>query len=324
MKLRSCEDLLSVDISKVGINIHPAASEHYGLDPWDILNEQLSWPNSSVSLAFPHDRISVGPNEYDFNFTDRVVESVLKAKKKIRGQFGAKTKGWPEVRVAPWMLEKFSYIQHPGVIDKDPEFRKRILDYEEVSLDRYKRVLEVVQFGNEARSKRLGVTCGRYESTDFNNQEIAQGKKIAPEIPVFQNLPWDTPEAWPNLLRNSQIDILALNVYNNTRFRYLWRQLITFAGLMAFSAGKELAISEMQLAPWIEEDGEPKYPYSKVTFAEDFIRTVKNPLITFCDLWDSEQIIWKAVYKRVPQYFGILNFLRSGDLKILINQPVKA
>lgn len=289
--------------NQLGLNINVRTFGWYNLDYQKALQRLLSLPGEYVRIPIPFDIVAKERNAFNFSSTDRIIDESLKHNKKIALQLGIKTIGWPEVHAPSWLFDIVPNLAQPGTqIDAHEDVRKYVLGYLDHAASRYLGLSEIISIHveNEAFSKNLQVSDYRYLSYEFNKQEksVVQAHNQY-NRPFIQNVPIDTPQAIPYVIRNH--DILGLNVYNqaigNTPEELFW---LSINGIykIAQLLNKSICITEYQSAAWLKEDKTPLHPFSQEGFMDGLRRLQQidpNVQITF---WDLEQILWERNQKR--------------------------
>lgn len=280
--------------SQVGWNINLVGLRY---QPKDMADRLLSLPGETVRIPIPMDEVWEEKDHFNFDSTDRIIDAALEKGKKIDLQMGIKTIGWPEVHAPVWFVDQFPYLKNNGIlIDENPEAKKYILEYLSHASQRYlvNKEIRTIHVENEPFSKRLSVTRNRHLSPAFNKEEVALVRDNDPyKRPFIQNVPLDTPSAIPELLH---ADILGINIYNQHQETILEKippkvfeiGLWTYiAGIVhiARSMGKQIKITEFQIAPWNNE------PFSLTKMVEG-LREIKKIDPEFgVAFWDAEKVI---------------------------------
>lgn len=285
-----------------GININLRNLSWYGLPEIKTIDALLNLPFTHVRIPIPLDEVLPTRNTWDFAKRDLLIEKALKKNKTIHLQLGLKTIGYPEAHIPPWLLGQCPSLNKKHcVLDQETQVQEIILEYLDRCAKKYFSIQEIatLHIENEAFSKRLSVTNYRSISQQFYEKELAFIKqKDTYHRPIIQNMPFDTPEKIPYVLKNS--DIIGLNIYNQYNPTPLSQAVITTLGNVAITGvsvlnkvlQKRIYITEYQTAHWLTADKTPASPFSQQLFLNGLQQLKKlNPEIIF--LWDMEQLLWK-------------------------------
>ena len=310
--------------SQFGVHINPGNIRWFGLDQQDTLDAVLSPP------AIERARISVPPREvareedrakWNPGVRDSLIREAVAKGKKIDLQLGGfKTAGGEEVNTPMWLNIKHpELLRQHAQLDEAQEVQLFALDVVRLTADHYIRhfgdYIASIQIENEPFSKRLPLTNYRYISTRFNQQEVALVKEIMKRhnresIPILQNVPLDTPEAWWYVLTHS--DGIGINFYNQySGLRVSEDNLLRLTKLIFFVArvlGKRTFITEYQSAAWLKGDKEPHSPFDAGKRWRGLERLLKlRPEAIL--LWDVEQLLWRARDFGEMEHIEFLNSL---------------
>lgn len=290
-------------------------TDWFKLDRDRILSSQLAAPFERLRVAVRMSDVLKENGSYDFTISRTMVQRAIERGKNIDLQLGAQTYGYREVNVPRFMFNRFPYLEHPGVVlDRDPEFKKVTLDYVDAVADEFFKFPEIktIHVGNEALSEHLEVNQWRHTSVDFLIEQNEKVRKLDPlKRPLVQNLPWDTPQAAIWLLKDSDIEIMALNVYNNTSLQSLLWKWVEEMHRLSVIFGKKFAVSEYQTAPWIDEQKKLVYPYSTEEFKSGFQKLMPFP-VEFFHLYDWQQLLWRTGNNE-EEFHDQYSYIMNGD-----------
>lgn len=287
--------------SQLGVNINTKNIRWFhGKDKErEIVESLMDLPVDHVRIPLPFDEIMAHPDKPNFATTDWIIDMALQKGKRIHLQMGLKTINWPEFHLPQWFTEKFPEVVQPHVqIGTRPERDEIIEQYIEACSRRYlqgktKNDIDSLQLENEAFSQNLSVT-NRSVHPELQQKETAVVKRFAPDIPLLQNIPWDTFWKSPHVYSTS--DIVGLNVYNQAG-QHEWTQPFLWTALRGAKMwgrvkGKKIVIPEYQAGAWLGGNKEPDYPYTFEEFKNglEHIHSIK-PDITF--LWAMELHVGK-------------------------------
>lgn len=156
------------------------------------------------------------------------------------------------------------------------------------------------------------MTRFRSISPDFYQKELRLLKMFDPDgkFKVLQNMPIDTPEMIPFVLRHS--DAIGLNVYNQHNNLWLPDSFYTkfYWGLMgaafiaAAGSGKEVKVTEFQIGAWLNQYKKPTTSFGLAGVADGLSRIKTLAPGADVDFWGTDQAIWGKNNQ-------ILNFIRS-------------
>ncbi|MBI4100743.1 hypothetical protein HY439_03330 [Candidatus Microgenomates bacterium] len=298
------KEVLKSSTPQFGVNIRPEALHWFGLDQKDALETLFTLPATErLRIAVPFDQVAKTDGGWDVKVREKLIEETLAQGKGIDLQLGIKTIGWPEAHLPDWLVNYFPYLVQRGeILDKDPRVQELFLEYVDRTADFYLRYqgIKSVQVENEVGSKRLPITKYRRISIDFNEREVTAVRKYIQkhrqgQIPILQNFPFDTPEAWLYVLRNS--DIIGLNIYNQQEGEsvpenFLWGAA-DVASRISRILKKQVFITEFQSAAWIDENKKPVYPFTPEKRQEGLQKIVKLKPDAIL-LWDVEQLLWRT------------------------------
>lgn len=283
--------------SLLGGNIEFGAMRFFGLPEKETIDQVIALPFDNIRLAIPFSEVHPTRATWDFKRRDNVIAEAIKRKKKIHLQIGIKTTGWPEVHVPKWLSDKYPYLLQKGCqLDQNPDVRKYTLEYLQKTIERYRKHKEIVSWHieNEAFSKRLEVSSNRYISKQFWEEEVALVRKIDRlNRPMVQNIPLDTPENIPFVLRHA--DIVGFNIYNQINLKSSRLYWLYVRGLMNLTkrSKKKIFVTEYQAAAWLHGNKTPRYKFTEQAFEEGLTKIQKMSPDGLVFLWGVEQKIWR-------------------------------
>lgn len=242
-----------------GANFSPKHARSIGLEARDVYLAILDdLKLGYLKLAFHWDLVERSPDDFDWSEFDWMIKEAEKRGAQVVPVIGMKTTRWPECHIPEWAkkLEK-------------PELEKRILNYVETAILRYKDSPAVNYWQVENEPFFQFGECPWYD-LEFVKKEMALARSLDPSRMLMVN---DTGEYSLWWTAAELGDVVGTTMYRKVWFTQLGRYFTyplnpTFysrrAKLVNWFFGKEVINAELQTEPWA-----PKM-YHEVALEEQF------------------------------------------------------
>jgi hypothetical protein len=259
---------------KYGISFSHEYAQYLGLDPREVYESILSdLKPDLLRLAVPWSEVERVRGVYDFSNIDYFISRSQKANAKVILVVGQKVPRWPECYIPEWTK----------TLTKE-EHQKAVLEYVEVTVERYKNnsAIEYWQIENEPFIRFPFGECELFDK-EVVHDEVELVKKLDPSREVVI-----TDSGEMSTWRRSSFlgDVLGTTLYRTTRtfggliFSYDWLPP-AFYKLKARLWGnteQNFFVSELQAEPWFVDGTTPQtadYSLEKTFSPERFAQNIE-------------------------------------------------
>jgi len=259
---------------KYGISFSHGYAEYLGFDPRVVFEAiLLDLKPDFLRLAVPWSEVESTRGTYDFSNIDYYLSRSQKANAKVILVVGQKVPRWPECYIPEWSK----------TLTKE-EHQKAVLEYVEVTVERYKNnsAIEYWQIENEPFIRFPFGECELFDKEVVHDEvELVKKLDLSRKVVITDSGEMST---WR---RSSDLgDVLGTTLYRTTRtfgsfiVSYDWIPPAFYKARARLWGNNEsnFFVSELQAEPWFAEGTTPQtndYTLEKTFTPEHFVKNIE-------------------------------------------------